>query len=494
MLCVPVLWWGLGRYGVVNADEGFYQAVAERMVASGDWLRLDFRGEARFYDSFLNAPLPYWLRAALITLFGSNAWTMRVPSALAGTGAVLATAGLAARVAGARAAWIAGASLLLTYQFVFLHGGRTGELDALVTLQFVALAWLFLRAVEDGRSFVPHHLVLIALGWTKTPLVLVPLAVELAYFARVGASRPRWHAYWRSGLTLAPLALGWHAVQLVIWWDRVPAIVGNFWDQASGAKPDGEYQGRLDNALFYLRTLAWGGFPWSAVWPFALAAAWRMPRVRPLLAWPAALLVFFTLVAKHYAWYVLPAYPFVAIALGAWLAEQRPLAAPFAAAALVAALLCLDATPANPFGQAALAYPMHFELRTPLAVLLALLLSALAGVALLRFRSAATVALAVLLFVPALLRTSVGLAHLDHQSPLVRFHDELARARAEGREPAYPVRLPDGPVQIARFLFGEDYEIEPRRDGLWLHAKGDPAVLERSIGRQGLERRLGRSD
>jgi hypothetical protein len=96
------------------------------------------------------------------------------------------------------------------------------------------------------------------------------------------------------------------------------------------------------------------------------------------------------------------------------------------------------------------------------------------------------------LLAPASLRMIVGVRHLDHQSPLVRFHAELARTRAAGGEIAYPVRLPDGPVQIARFLFAEDYEIEPRRDGLWLHAKGDPAVIERSIGRLGLERRLGR--
>jgi 4-amino-4-deoxy-L-arabinose transferase-like glycosyltransferase len=493
LCCVPIFFWGLGRYGVVNADEAFYQAVSERMVASGDWLRLDFRGEPRFYDSFLNAPLSYWIRAALISLFGSNAWTMRGLSALAGAGTVLVTAWLAARVAGRRAALFAGGVLLLSFQFVFLHGARTGELDALVSLEFVAIAWLFLRAVEDGTSFVPHHLVLCALGWTKTPLVLIPLGVELLWFARARAARPRWRAYWQSGLALAPVALAWHVVQLAIWWDRVPAIAGNFLDQASGAKPDGEYHGRLDNGLFYLRALAWGAFPWSAVWPFALLAAWRAPRVRPLLAWPVALLVFFTLVAKHYAWYVLPLYPFLAIAVGAWLAEPRPLGAPLAAAALVGALLCLDATPANPFGEAALAYPMRFA-PSPLAAW-ALPLAILAGVGLWRLRrNGAVIALAALLFLPALLRTRVAFAHLDHRSPLVELHAELARARAEGREIAYPVRLPDGPVQIARFLFAEDYEIEVRPNGLWLQRKGDPAVLGRSIGRLGLEQRLGRPD
>src|SRR5262249_46661258 len=32
LLCVPVFFWGLGRYSVVNADEAIYHAIAEHMV------------------------------------------------------------------------------------------------------------------------------------------------------------------------------------------------------------------------------------------------------------------------------------------------------------------------------------------------------------------------------------------------------------------------------------------------------------------------------
>jgi len=507
---VPVFFWGLGRYGVVNGDEAIYHAIAERMVATGDWLRLDFRGEPRFYDSFMNAPLHYFARAALIELFGSGRWTMRVLSAAAGAATVLATAGLAARQAGSRAALLAGLVQLSTFQFVWLHGARTGELDALATLLFVGIAWLFLRAALDGRSFVPHHLALIALAWTKLPLVLVPLAVEAGHFAASSRARPRLRAYLVSGAALAPLALSWHAVQLALWWDQVPAVAARMWGQASGAVPDSEYVGRLDNAMFYLRTLAWGAFPWSAALPFALLAALREPRLRALLAWPLALGVFFALVAKHYPWYVLPATPFFAIALGSWLAELPRRAAPalasLAAASVVATLLCVDATPANPLAEVALVYPMRARLAGALgapALVAGAAGAVLAAGAMLaaqrrggRAREVAGFAHGHALVATAAWRGALPQRQLGHQSELDLLRAALDRARAAGQPIEFPVRVPPGSPQIARFLFGEDFEIEaratPAGTTLWLQPKGDPAVLGRSIGRLGLERRLAR--
>jgi 4-amino-4-deoxy-L-arabinose transferase-like glycosyltransferase len=509
-LCVPIFFWGLGRYGVVNADEAIYHGIAERMAQSGDWLRLDFRGEIRFTDTFLNAPLHYFARATLISLFGSNYWTMRILSAAAGTATVLVTAALASRLAGARAGLLAGFALLTSFQFVYLHGGRTGELDTLVSLCFIAVAWLFVSALA-GRSFVPHHLALCALFWTKTPLALVPLAVELAHFALSRAARPRWRAYLVSAVALAPLALAWHVAQIALGWAHAPEVLGTFLDQASGARTDGAYTGRLDNIAFYARTIFWGLFPWSAALPFALVAALRDPRVRVWLLWPAALLGFFALVAKHYPWYVMPAYPFFALALGVWLADlpERARAQSLAlAAAVIAALLaCIDAVPSNPFAEVALMYPMQARVRDPLGVpaaAAALLLALLAGGAAFaaaqrgpRARELVATCLALALVASAAWRVARPLGQLDTHTEMQDLHTALSHARARGESPAFPIPVPPGSIQIARFLFADDYEIEAlarpiHGTSLWLHPKGDPAVLDRSIGRLGLEKRLAR--
>src|SRR5262249_8186246 len=96
------------------------------------------------------------------------------------------------------------------------------------------------------------------------------------------------------------------------------------------------------------------------------------------------------------------------------------------------------------------------------------------------------------------LRIAGPLRELDTQSDLDRFRTALAAARAGGRRIEYPIHVPPGAsVQIARFMFADDYEMELRArplsgTSLWLHPKGDPAVLDRSIGRLGLEQRLAR--
>lgn len=510
LLCVPVFFWGLGRYGIVNADEAIYHAIAERMVASGDWLHLDFRGEPRFYDTFLNAPLHYFARATLIAVAGSNAWTMRILSALAGAATVLVTASLGARLAGVRAGLLAGFALLTSFQFVYVHGARTGELDMLVSLEFVCAAWLFRRAL-DGHSFWPHHAALCALFWTKAPLVFVPLAVEIGHFAALRAARTRLRAYLVTGLAVLPLAIAWHALELALWWSRASAVVATFWDQARGTRTDGDYLGPTGNALFYLRTVAWGLLPWSAALPFALVAALRDPRIRAWLVWPAALALFFVLVAKHYAWYLLPAYPFFAIPLGAWLdelREARPWHVALAAAAVAVTLACVDAPARNPFAEVALTYPMQARLRVPLGIpgpAALALVAALAGGAAFAvarrdapMRALAAGAVGLALLGAAAWRVAGPLRELDTQSDLQRFHTALVAARAGGRRIEYPIRVPPGAsVQIARFMFAEDYEIEVRArplsgTSLWLYPKGDPAVLDRSIGRLGLEQRLAR--
>ena len=59
VLSIPIIFWGLGSYSVANNDEAYYHSVARTMVDTGNWLRLEFTGEHRLYDTFMNAPLHY---------------------------------------------------------------------------------------------------------------------------------------------------------------------------------------------------------------------------------------------------------------------------------------------------------------------------------------------------------------------------------------------------------------------------------------------------
>jgi hypothetical protein len=201
----------------------------------------------------------------------------------------------------------------------------------------------------------------------------------------------------------------------------------------------------------------------------------------------------------------MPAYPFFALALGVWLADlgarARPASLALAAAAVAAALVCVDATPTNPFAEVAIMFPMLARWRalggSPAAA--AVVVAALAGAqrssrcaaARARGRSPRRVS-------PwrSSARPRGGSAvrsASSTRSPRCLLHG--ARARARERPLA---RVPDS--RAARLdpdralLFADDYEIEARTTPIHGTACGSirraTAVLDRSIGRLGLEKRL----
>jgi 4-amino-4-deoxy-L-arabinose transferase-like glycosyltransferase len=505
---------GLGRYGIVSMDEGIYHAIAERMVETGDWLSLDFRGERRVYDTFMNAPLHYWARASLIAVFGSNGYTMRALSALFGVLTVLATYGLGCRLVGRGAALLGAVVLLTSFQFLYLHGARTGELDTLVTFLAVAACWAFLRGVEENKSFVPHHLALVVLGMTKLPLVILPIAAELVWLACHPSERRHLRRFVTTGMWMLPVALLWHGGHAWLEHDDAEEVFIAMMGQASGDRDSmgrptaGPALGPLSNARFYARALLYGSLPWAAAYPFAIAAAFaRTPGAagrRTVLVFAGIALLFFVFVSKHFSWYLMPAYPFLSILVGAWLADgmrpDAPVWAGLGAGAVAAACLWLSvgALDTNPFDKSAFLPVPGVQrwlglgpwIAIPLAGMgWAVAWQASAKRITARSRRGLWIAFAAALFVYASVRVATPLAYLDHRSPLYEIRDRIDRSQASGRPLAYPIHLGNPPVKIARYLFGEDFEIvRSAGGGQWvLERKGNAKLLHRSFGRAGFE-------
>ncbi len=506
LLAVPLILLGLGSYGLVNGDEGAYHGIAAGMVESGNWFRLDLLGEHRIYDTFMNAPLQYWARAVVITLFGSSLWTMRILSALFAVASVLMTYRLVLYIADRRAAVLAGIVQLTTLQFLYLHSARTGELEPVLCFVITLLAWCFVRAVLEGKSWIPHHLCLVLLINLKAPVVLIPLFAEICCFAALVITRPHFWRFARAACWVLPLGLTWHLAQMIVHWDAFLTVARQMGGEVAGAVDDqyrpgtmpGLESGLLRNTGFYVWVLLFGAFPYALVYPLAVVSGVRSgDTARERLPWKVlalfvlAFFVFYSIVDKHHAWYILPAIPLLSAFVGRWLSalgRRSPGTPLLCGAALVFALcvwLDVGLGELNPFATRAYRLPMDTVLRPPPAGApwAAIAITTLVAAALLfglrrvlgrRMGVAFASGLTLLLVGYAAVRVVSPLQHLGHRSETTRFHAELSERAARGEVVEYPLSAPVPFSWETRHYFGRDHEIVLHADlSYWLFEKGD---------------------
>ena len=496
LLGLPLFFYGLGSYSVVNGDEGYYHSVAALMVEAGNWFKLDYFGQHRVYDTFMNAPLQYWARAVLIAVFGDNLWTMRLLSAAFGLLTVLAVYRLGAELdsrADKRTGLFAALIQLTCFQFVYLHSARTGELDSIVACLITLTALTFLRAVRDGRSFLPHHLCLAVLFTVKLPILAIPVLAELLFFATAASARSQFRRYALSGFAIVPLGLIWHMIQAGVLWDDFLGVAGKMRAEASGAKGGGDFSGSpLENVAWYAQKLLFGAFPWSLVFlpaiGMSLAPAVRRAResdgmaLRTLLLFTLVVWIFFACVSKRFSWYILPALPFLAVIAGWWLTRATEKLSG-ASAILVAAVVTLfvglnvriegfrpliDRTPRIPMD---VTWRELEPLGTTatLSVLFPLLAVSL-WLAARKWPQTSAKAVGQALFVVLLLFATVRVANplgsLENVSELeVRFR-RIEANRIEGRQIRYPIVIPEsmGYLRVQHY-FGRSYHVERRSVG-----------------------------
>jgi 4-amino-4-deoxy-L-arabinose transferase-like glycosyltransferase len=477
-LCLPVLFYRLGSYGIVNGDEAFYHYVARNMVETGDWTRLEFTGEHRIYDTFLNAPLQYWARAALIAAFGDSYWTMRVLSTSFALLTVLATRALARSLSGPRAGLLAGLIQLTTFQFVFLHGARTGEIEPFVCFALTLSALLFLRSVERGRSFLPHHLCWLVLMNLKLPLLAVPIAAELAYLCTTPSARSRARD-WLGWAAILPLGLLWHVAQFVLDPEASRGVLELMRLRATGDAGIGA--GLLSRAGRYGWASLYGAYPYVVAYPLAVGAL-LVGRTRPfgderfrlVIAYALSVWGFFLLVAQSFPWYIIPAYPFLSVCLGSWLAalerSRGGASISLAIGLVVSALIWIEVEPLQPFAGETLWTAPLVRLRggpgtsswpawlaTFAAAVLAL--EGARGLAPAWLARAPRHGLGWLLIGLGALRVLPPLAQTSHVSPMESLKLQLDAERAAGRTMPFPIRVPGRGSLLIRYFFADDFDV-----------------------------------
>ncbi|MGA8214687.1 MAG: glycosyltransferase family 39 protein [Candidatus Sulfotelmatobacter sp.] len=329
--CAFLFLYGLGRFGLIGADEPRYAQVAREMLERHDWITPTLGGQPWLEKP----PLYYWQAMIAYRVFGVSDKAARLASALDATFLVLAVYFFLRRFRGSE---LDGA--LITASSAGMVGyARAASMDMALAAAFTIgmLGWWAWR--ESGKKV---HLVVfygfIALGTlAKGPVTLVLATVVIVlYAAAVRELRLVLKTLWLPGILLfCAIALPWYfTVQM-----RNPEFFREFIVEQNLGRFSKNLYHHTEPFWYYVPVTALALVPWTA---FVIAAvvqrvrlgwAKRMPGDATegdyenqfgvfACCWLIVPVVFFSISQSKLPGYVLPAIPAGALLLADYLRQR----------------------------------------------------------------------------------------------------------------------------------------------------------------------------
>lgn len=311
---------GNGRVSLWDRDEPRYAQCTREMQQSGDWIRPTFNGEPRHHKPVLI----YWLMMIGTAVGGDNPFGARLVSALAGTASVLMIWGLGRRMLGAQIGRLA--ALVLATAPIMAIESKLATTDATLTCLLVGaqVALWKLNQRDSIRTALTFWALLGLSVLAKGPVGPVMITASAVVSWWWGGPTACWgRLRWRWGVPLLlAIVLPWYVAISVLTRGEFLRFSIGFQvvnRVAHGMEEHGAFPG------YYLVTMLGLFYPWSALMPPALFAAWKYRRERPelgfLLGWIVGPWLVVECVQTKLVHYYLPAIPACAL-LVAWLLRE----------------------------------------------------------------------------------------------------------------------------------------------------------------------------
>lgn len=323
-LCALLYFPYLGKLPFFNKGEPREALVVQEIVQQGNWLFPLKRGE----EVPSKPPLFHWL-AALTSMMagGVSEMTVRFPSALLATVAVLLLYGLGRRMFDAETAFLAG--LMLATTVAFQSGAVSARVDMTLAF-FVTVVLVVFYLVYQGflrENWLYGFYLLLGLGvLAKGPVGLILPVMVICCFL---SARKRWDFLSRlcfhKGVILALLVgLAWYGLAIAkggeefIGRQVIHENLARFFLSGEGGS------GHQKPVYYYIPYLMLEGLPWSLFLPFVVADRFRRKAFADehllfLMLWAALIFVFFSVSAGKRSVYILPLYPALALLTAVWL-------------------------------------------------------------------------------------------------------------------------------------------------------------------------------
>ncbi len=307
---LPVQVWDEARVGV-NAQE-FGQASS--------WLVPTFEGEPDMWST--KPPLMVWLVYGFNQLLGPGEWALRLPSALAGLLTCLVLVYIGGKVLGNKFIGALAAMVLVTATgYVKIHGTRTGDYDALLTL-FITLysfSWYLWLTRFKARYILFTFLFLSLAALTKSVAAFFPVPALLLF--TVAQKQLRWSLrkpQLYMGLLFFVLLVGGYYLGR----EQVnPGYLAKIWTDELAHSYTNTVQGHSNSVFYYIGLWFSRSFmPWMLLVPAAIYLCYTAGGAQRrlmlfCLTYIGVLLFIISTAATKLNWYDLSFYPFAALIL-----------------------------------------------------------------------------------------------------------------------------------------------------------------------------------
>jgi hypothetical protein len=309
-------------FPLFEPDEGRYAEIPREMLARGEWV-VPYLNSEPYLDK---PPLLYWLVMLSYQIFGIHDWSARLIPALAVHATVLVVYLFGRRRVGERAAFRG--ALLLALAPAFVSIGRLLVIDSLLSLCVALVVFASWEALEASRWRSVWWLIAgLAAGLgilSKGPVILILTLPPLA-LSQWLRGKPIRLLSWNSALFVAAtiaVALPWY-VSICM---RLPKFAGYFLWQHNLMRFLSPFD-HLEPFWYYVPILVFGFLPGTLLLPsFARFLTTgqteirqiRGPALGSLLLAGGWCVLFFSLSGCKLPTYILPAFPFLALAVGCY--------------------------------------------------------------------------------------------------------------------------------------------------------------------------------
>jgi 4-amino-4-deoxy-L-arabinose transferase-like glycosyltransferase len=330
--CAFLFFYGLGRFGLIGADEPRYAQVAREMLERHDWITPVLGGQPWLEKP----PLYYWQAMLAYSLFGVSDWAARVPSALDATFMVI---GIYLFLRRFRRGIELDAALITASCAGVIGYARAASMDMALASAFTIgmLAWWAWRETAK-RAYLVLFYAFMALGMlAKGPVApFLGAVVILLYCAMVREPLLAVETLWFPGILIfCAIALPWYvAVQM-----RNPQFFREFIVEHNLARFSTNLYHHVEPFWYYVPVALLALVPWTVFVVMALVKSirtWWAKRKSSAVGdadldfqfsifaccWLLAPVLFFSLSQSKLPGYILPAIPAGALLLG-WYLRQH---------------------------------------------------------------------------------------------------------------------------------------------------------------------------